>query len=225
MRLAALGWLTVHFVLTLLYVMPVNPIKLALHPLLTATIGTYFPQNWNLFAPNPVSSDLTILVLPLTTAMATEAAEGSLPSNGWYDLSTPLWEHFQHNRLSAYDRLARPQASAIRMFLSGGAHLAPWAEACRKGDDEACEFFEEQFTAARARATKFLVGIASAFCNDVFPDRADLAFVALRMRERASVPWSQRHTGERVERLLDLGVYPIGRGVVAPGLYLAKAPA
>ena len=52
-----------------------------------------------------------------------------------------------------------------------------------------------------------------------------LAFVALRMRERGSVPWSQRHTGERVERLLDLGVYPIRRGIVAPGLYLVKSPA
>ena len=151
------------------------------------------------------------------------AAEGRMPSEGWYDLSTPLWEHFQQNRLTAYDRLARPQASGIRMFLNGGSQLAPWAEACRKGDDDACELFEERLTSARALARTFLVRIASAFCNDIVPHRADVTFVALRMRERTSVPWSLRYTGERTERLLDLGVHPIDRGVVAPGLYVGKA--
>ena len=222
-RIFALCWLAVHFALTVLYVMPVNPIKPSIQPLLAATIGTYFPQNWNLFAPNPVSSDLAFLVLPLTASMAREAAEGRMPSEGWYDLSTPLWEHFQQNRLTAYDRLARPQASGIRMFLNGGSQLAPWAEACRKGDDDACELFEERLTSARALARTFLVRIASAFCNDIVPHRADVTFVALRMRERTSVPWSLRYTSERTERLLDLGVHPIDRGVVAPGLYVGKA--
>jgi hypothetical protein len=64
-RVAALIWLVTHFALTVTYVMPVNPIKLGLQPFLNATIGTYFPQNWSLFAPDPLTSDYAFLALPL----------------------------------------------------------------------------------------------------------------------------------------------------------------
>ena len=218
-RLVALAWLVVHFILTLAYVMPVNPVKIVLQPFLYATIGTYFSQNWSLFAPNPVSSDLVFLARPLTDAEVAAIPTHGLPTTGWYDLSTPLWERFQKNRFTAYDRLARPQGSSVRRYLSGGSELAPWWEACRKGDADACDFFDTQLTFARAQAAKLFAKIASAFCNDV---QSGASFVAVRVREKLSVPWSVRYTAQPQVREIDLGVYPVDKTVTGPRLYVAE---
>src|SRR5699024_6174422 len=67
-RGAALGWLVVHFALTVAYVMPLNPVTAAVQPLLRATIGTYFPQGWAFFAPDPGWSVPVLLARPLSPA-------------------------------------------------------------------------------------------------------------------------------------------------------------
>src|SRR5260370_5762427 len=65
-RIMTVLWLVAHFTLPVLYVFPINPAKDTLQPLINTTIGTYFPQNWMLFAPNPVSRDSELIVRPLS---------------------------------------------------------------------------------------------------------------------------------------------------------------
>ena len=99
--------------------MPLNPIKLKLYPILNLTIGKYFSQNWNLFAPNPVGQNYSLLIQPRTSNDSTVA------DNVWYDVSQPFWDSFHRNRFSAYDRLARSQTNTLKDILSGSPGLLP----------------------------------------------------------------------------------------------------
>ena len=112
-RVGVLVWLVGHFSLTVLYVMPDNPLSESLQPLLRATIGRYFEQNWALFAR------------PLTPAEVAALPETGWPGEGWYDLSTPMWERFQYNRFTPDERLTRPQAEAFVVYLRAVDGLEP----------------------------------------------------------------------------------------------------
>jgi hypothetical protein len=217
-RYGALLWLVCHFTLTALYVMPLNPIKMRLQPFLDQTIGTYFPQNWSLFAPNPVSSDEAILVRCLDNAEVEAMKASGLPTTGWQDISTPLWERFQRNRFSAYDRLGRPQSNAVRAYMTGGMDLEPWIESCQKGSEQSCKQIEERLKSARGEAAVMLGKVGSAFCLETAATK-DATHVAMRMRQTNGAPWSERYTPNRVTRDYELGVYPVDTTVATTGLF------
>jgi hypothetical protein len=155
-RAGTLLWLFVHFTLTLAYVLPVNPIKVRHMGILDRTIGTYFQQNWSLFAPNPLSNDQALIARCLSAEEAAAAEVGKLPTEGWHDLSTSFWTRFQQNRLSAYDRLVRPQSNSIREFMAGNPGLQEWYESCQRGQKEACKKMEEGFKLSRKVASSSL---------------------------------------------------------------------
>lgn len=211
-------WFLCHFALTFFYVMPWNPVKVHLQPLLDVTIGTYFTQNWGLFAPNPVSSDDVLLVRCFSREEAETVTTKGLPDSGWHDLSTPLWEKFHANRFSAYDRLGRAQSGAARQYLSGGPDLEPWAESCRKGVEESCRIFEERLKFARADAALMLSKVGSSYCNEIHGPGSQTK-VALRLQQTLAVPWSERYGGQRAEQVHELGIYPVDAGVAKVGLF------
>lgn len=218
LRVATLLWLAGHFLLTVAYVAPLNPVTAPLRPLLDGTIGTYFEQNWGMFAPNPRSGEAILLVHPLTAEQVAAIPARGLPTDGWYDLSTPLWDAFYQNRLSAYDRLARPQSRAMLAYLNGGPELGVWQESCQRGDAAACAYYDEQRTAARARAGALLARVASAALHDLGQDGDGATHVAVRARLLQAVPWSERHSATRESQDLEFGTYPLGRGVATSGV-------
>lgn len=190
LRIITVLWLSTHFTLTLLYVLPLNPLKLAWQPFLNTTIGTYFPQNWNLFAPDPISADFALVVRPLSSDELKVAEAKGLPSNGWYDLTSPLWAKNQNNRFSAYERLSRPATKAILNYLDQP---------------------EQQ-------PVQLMVKIASAFCKDI--GRRNASYVALVIYERQSKPWAERGTSKQpVITTNFIGVYPIDKSVENAHLY------
>jgi hypothetical protein len=221
LRAFTLAGLGLHFAATLLYVMPLNPIKAELGFLAGATIGTFFPQNWSLFAPTPVTSTQAVLVRCLTEEEVPRKSDDRLPPDGWQDISSAHFAQAQRHRLSAYERLVRPLQNSLREYLSGGPHIYPFHEACEKGDQDACKRRDELLKPARASAAATLRRIGSAYCREVFP-RHPTAGVAIRYREWAPVPWSARRTGKPQARDYELGVYAVDDAVALPGLYLAK---
>ena len=220
-RVASLLWLVGHFALTVAYVMPLNPLKVYLKRLLDVTIGTFYPQNWNLFAPNPLSSNEMLLVRPLTSVEVRSMKAKREPRTGWYDVSTPVWIRFQQHRFTAYDRLSRAQLAGIRTYLSGLPDGQVWVEACRKGDSTSCRVVEGAITRERAQAIHLLVKIASAFCRDLGLRGKHYTYVGLRVRQQLPVPWSARYTGKPIVHDIALGAYPIDTTVPAPGLWVA----
>lgn len=209
-RVATLVWLVAHFTLTLLYVMPANPMRMNLEGLLNLTIGTFFGQNWNLFAPDPLATDYALLVRCVDGGERGALTEENLPSEGWHDLSSPMWKRFRVNRFSAYDRLSRTQLQAIRQFVSGGPGTSDWRRACQRGDEGACEVLERLMELARADAELYLRRIGSAFCFATARQPREISHVGLRIRQREPVPWSKRHEIEELEAEdFSVGVYEV----------------
>ncbi len=190
-RIMTVLWLVAHFTLTVLYVFPINPAKDTLQPLINTTIGTYFPQNWMLFAPNPVSRDSELLVRPLSDNEYSIALTKGLPSDGWYDILSPLWAKNQSNRFSTYGRLARLALKNIKAYFNNP-------------DND--------------QSVQFMVELASAFCKDI--GRSNDSYVALEIRQVLSRPWSERATSvPQVVQNTRVGIYPIDTSVENAHLY------
>jgi hypothetical protein len=216
-RIAALMWLVVHFAMTLVYVMPFTPIKVRHTGLLDRTIGTYFQQNWSLFAPNPLSNDQALIARCLSSEEGEAANAGKLPTTGWHDLSTPFWSRFQQNRFSAYDRLVRPQSNAIREFMAGSFDLGELFQACKRGQKEACKKADEGYARSRKVAGEMLKKIGSSYCLEVDPAATH---VALGLQETPAVPWSKRYSSEPAKtKEYSLDFYPIDRTIATMGLH------
>lgn len=220
-RGAALLWFLVHFTLTAVYVMPLTPAKMSLQRVLRATIGSFFSQNWSLFAPNPASDNDILLIRCVGAEEEAAITAGGLPPEGWDDISTPLWRRLQQNRFTAYDRMARPQAALIRQYLQGPEDLEAWRDSCRNGSEEACKYVEERFKTLREEVTKSLGKIGSAYCREAFPART-ITKVAMRARIISAVPWSKRYTDKPGVSEVDLGVVPLDHEVALTGIYRAK---
>jgi len=223
-RIGSLAWLLVHFTLTLLYVSPDNALRRRYLPLLEATIGWFFYQNWSFFAPNPVMKNESLLVrcLDLVGADAEFASEG-LPTTGWHDLSTPLWVRHQENRLAAYDRVARPQANALRLYFGVTSKTAHLVARCRAGSKPDCEAFEKALQQSRKFVGPLLGRIGSSFCL-AQSGHADMTHVAVRVRMSVPPTWEKRFSDGPTVTDLDAGVYAIQRDVVASGLYIGESP-
>ena len=207
-------WFVVHFSLTILYTLPLNPIKLRLMPFLNETIGLYFGQNWSLFAPNPVAVDNILLAQPVK-----ENDPALLEDTKWYNLSSTFWDHYQKSRVSAYDRLARSQSTALRSALTGDVTMKPLYDACANGDTLACIAYQKTLGLVRTSQIDKLVKIASAFCNDIDGIKQNYKYVAIRIRVITFPKWSERYNHENSIKDFEIGMYPIDKKIVPIGLF------
>ncbi len=219
-RLATLLGLVLHFTATLLYVFPLNPVKMELGFFANITIGAYFPQNWSLFAPTPVQSTQALMVRCLLDEEVPRDSETELPADGWQNISAAHFAQAQRHRFSAYERLVRPLQNSLRTYLTGGPDLYPYHEACQKGDADACKVRDEAMKPRQEQSQRMLSRIGSAFCREAYPERR-FEGVAIRFREALPVPWSERAIKPPVVTDYEVGVYPIDPTVTLPGLYKA----
>ncbi|MCH9683077.1 MAG: hypothetical protein K0V04_16705 [Deltaproteobacteria bacterium] len=222
-KLSMLGAAALYCLLLVLYNMPYNPLVAVLKPGLDATIGSYASQNWRLFAPTPTTSDVAMVVgcvdaqTAETLAVNAERGEDATFDGPWHDITLPLWKSHQANRLSAYDRLSRPQTNAARDYLQMPADLVPWGKSCKNGDERACRYFEERAARHRVGATHNLRRVASSYCLAAHPDATA---VAVRLRETAATPWSARYDREpRVVKDGDLGIFPLDTTIMPAPMY------
>ena len=84
----------VHTVMTVLHVSPINPITVDLAPAISAYTQPFFRQNWQLFAPNPVSQENGLLVRALV-----ENDDGSETITDYFDLTSPIINSIHSTRL------------------------------------------------------------------------------------------------------------------------------
>ena len=231
LKASAVLWLAAYMLLATINNMPSNPVKAALLPTLSVTVKKFYPQNWSLFAPNPVKNNQMIIARPLTHAEHEAVLAGApIPSDGWWDLHMPLWKRFQSMRFSAFDRLSRPQSNALRIYSVGPTFLYPWYDALQEETDpekrkEMEEFIEKMRTPYRDQARDVITKVASAFVLDAFPEPELYTHIALRVRRTTPVPWSKRFEEEAefndypmeiVEVRHDLKTSGIFRGLVNP---------
>lgn len=220
LRVITLLGLVLHFAATLLFVFPANPIKLELGHVADMTIGVFFPQNWSLFAPNPVDSTQAMLLKCLSPEeLPVSSGEPLvLGADGWNDVSSAHFSRAHALPFSAYERMVRPLQNSLRRYVSGGPELTPFFQACRKGDAEACTVADAALGPQRAHAGEMIRKVASAFCREAYPER-ELAGVAVRYRERKALAWSKRSGEPPAPQDYQIGVFKLDREVALPGLY------
>jgi hypothetical protein len=185
---------------------------------LMTSIGVFFPQEWNFFAPDPITFNFFILIKPLHTKKDFEdALKGRVSGDRWYNITSPCWDAFHSNRFSAYDRLARTQINSILPLLNGDKSSAPWREACKNGDKDACKVAADNAKEIAKKSERQLKFIASSVCKDM--GFSGDAGVILRVRRTDSLPWPERYIGKAKSVDADLGVFPIDLTVESSGLY------
>ncbi|MBK3497195.1 DNA-directed RNA polymerase subunit beta [Viridibacillus sp. YIM B01967] len=97
-----------HFIMTAIYVLPLNPVKAKGGILINSYMQPLFEQNWQLFAPDPLSNDFYIY-------LQVENKDGS--HSDWFDLSTTLYKENQKNRISPNNRMVRLGPSSFLQTL------------------------------------------------------------------------------------------------------------
>jgi hypothetical protein len=215
LRSVPLVWLAMYTIFAFLWVWPDNPIRDATYPILKATIGTYFDQNWDIFAPNPMSNNYSLLVLPLAASQTNGQGTPTPLEGQWIDVSTPLWTRFQHERFTAFANLARPFMRGIQDYFLERTSIQPLQQACSAGDHGACITYTKQL--AQLPSIQLFIRLASAYC---LGQHLPVKQFALEIQEAEAIPWSQRYTAHvPTLQTFYLGIFSIIPTVVPATFY------
>lgn len=106
--LAGFALLIFHFTIVELGNLPLNPITVALSRVIDPYMHPLFLQNWNFFAPDPVSEDISVIA----RAKRCERPKACVMS-AWFDVSDPMIESQRRNRFSS--------VAVVQLMLSNAA--------------------------------------------------------------------------------------------------------
>ncbi len=191
----------IHFILTLLFVAPKNPLK-TIKNLTNTYIKTYFYQNWNLFAPDPADMNLSISM----------NCVGKYSDLGWRDITTPLLQAHMNNRLSPLERVWRvPDNYAIGLFARDDSDLAMLKICSSKSkNDRSCQAVKDKDKLKRKQSVDGLVQVASAFCADMSKVSGNSFQHAQIVVNVAKIPkWSQRYMRSSKKTEINLGQHEL----------------
>ena len=206
LRVTLLVWLVFHFALTGVYVLYNNPVRRALAPILNLYTDKYFSQGWGLFAPDPMSDNLSLMIRPLTPAESTAVARLGVPKTGWYDLTRALWERKQRMPFSYDEALGHFHIVMMGDYLDGDPAGFRYFYQCREEGPQACEAAKAAHVEARQQAILYLWRLGSEFVNARFPASRYNA-MALKIHDQFATPWPDRGSGRREVRDVLIGVY------------------
>lgn len=179
--------LTVHFALTLLYLMPANPVGLRVRPAVSAYMDPFFTQNWALFAPDPIVDTRELLV-----SCRIRDGHGGATDTAWANITSPLRDKRAEYRVGPANAIERAQMGPLHLVLAPGDPLIE-----RLARDKGKEFaaliadYEQERKRTAERGHRLLRRVASAACDRLYGDGAATE-VAMRMLVTESPPFSRR---------------------------------
>jgi Family of unknown function (DUF5819) len=191
-------FLIAHIVLIILYSTPPNVFR-TVTDIQNRYVGTYFPQTWNFFAPDPVNNDYGISVQCIDSKSDTQTP--------LLDVTTSLWKARQANRFSHYDRVARVPESLALNYSNAAFEGDFLDDMCSQNPKQPiCERRDESRKANQETQRKNLVKIASSFCADVTNSTSDKARIKLWA---GLIPkWSERYSKTKTIVITnDLGIH------------------
>ena len=152
------AFLVFHFSLTGLYLLPLNPVKLAFGRYLSAYVDPLFTQNWHLFAPDPVNSSFSVI-----GKCRTGDAESA-----WLDVTHGTVERLKSNPVPGpLSSALHLQTTLIRAYLLGSSDVEDHMLRgfCRdQPEAEYCSRRGEQTTAVIEIARSALVRLLTDVC-------------------------------------------------------------
>ncbi|TGE18302.1 DUF5819 family protein [Hymenobacter elongatus] len=110
-RLVLIAGLAVHFAIIGLHLMPDNPIKHQYADQIRGYVYPYFGQSWKLFAPNPVNSNLSIMI------QFQDYKNGKAASSQWLDICKPLIDERRNNFWSPSQRILKTFSGSVMNLL------------------------------------------------------------------------------------------------------------
>lgn len=172
---------TTYVATTFLYLSPPNPLALRLWPIILKIEHPFFAQNWHLFAPNPIRTNLVL-------AVRCRVGDRVSP---WRDPFAPLLARHHVNRITPMGKVIRIPGTAIHLVL--GWSSDEWRLLlCRRARGQPACRGEDPTAIRRRELGQFLVQrIASLACDDTAgPDQASQVQARILIHEPP--PWSQR---------------------------------
>ncbi len=100
--------LAVHFAMTALYLLPLNPLKLRYGGTVISYMEPIFTQKWSLFAPEPLTVARVLLV-------RCKGPDGAVST--WEDVTSPLMHDKWSSRFTPSDRLLSAEYGAVAILL------------------------------------------------------------------------------------------------------------
>ncbi len=184
MAIMALSFI-VHFTVTAIYLTPLNPVKLRLYQHLQAWIHPLFPQNWHLFAPDPVSS---------SHSLVTKCRSGTIESE-WIDVTNAVLDRYYENRLSTAKAIGGIQINAIMTVTRGGMPISEpdVSSFCldRDQDHPFCEYLVEIARIGFERSQRILIDMAADGCEKAMRN-AQIDEVFIRITDIVFPRYSER---------------------------------
>ena len=193
----------VHFTITALYLTPLNPIKLRLYPLIQTWMNPLFQQNWHLFAPNPLSSNQSLLA---------RCRSGAITSD-WIDITSAILDKYYENRLSSAKAIGGIQVNALISAVRGGLPIEEplYVSYCHNKDMEtgACAQLKEHSTIEFQRSQSILGSMAVEGCQQFMPGMK-INGVFVRIAQLDYPRFSERHKPDSEGKavIIDLGWHP-----------------
>lgn len=178
-----------HFGITCAHLTPLNPIKVALLPYLSAYIHPFFDQRWELFAPNPVVDTRLLLI-----ACRVKNERGEIEDRPWSNMTAAFRAQKERYRLTAADRVDRAHMASVHLLFEKPDALTQ--KLLDLPDDspeyrQALEVIDADRKAKREAGTELMARVASAECDRLYGP-AQITFVRSRLVTIKSPPFSKR---------------------------------
>jgi len=104
-------FLAFHFLVIALSLAPDNPLKHQFKFQIYRYVNPFFSQSWNLFSPNPINSNMTVLLKFIVYE------NGRADTTQWVDIMPPLIEHRKKHFWSPTQRITKFLTSCTQSIL------------------------------------------------------------------------------------------------------------
>ena len=173
-----------HFSMVGLYLLPLNPLKLAYNTQVMGYINPLFTQNWHLFAPNPVDTSMSLV----------GKCRGAGVDTPWFDVTYGITERLGPRAFaSSLSSVLHLQLSLARQYLFGFVELEPLLqELCLDQPTvDYCRMQRASTDAVREEAKQALVRLVTDLCVDSDLRAVDSVYV--RIVDLEFPRFSERH--------------------------------
>lgn len=176
-----------HFALTALYVLPLNPVKAKEGQLINGYMQPLFTQNWQLFAPDPLSNNIYVFL---------QAQYSNGEESEWYDLSSESYKSNQERRISPNNRLVRIGTSAFLQSMRKDETLEKLKGKISEEKIKALEK-EHGMDEYQKHGIEILYNYARPYAAKL-PDTEDIEKIRVRVLVEEAIPYSNKDNPEAI---------------------------
>nr|WP_258469497.1 DUF5819 family protein [Priestia megaterium] len=174
-----------HFSVTAFYVLPFNPIKNKINAPIFSYMHPFFAQNWQLFAPNPLSRDTYVNV---------QVRDKYGEESNWIDISTPLYDANHKNRLSPINTLVRLGTGAYMQTVNEDELMnkIELKKSMENPDSESQNNNDKELTDYQKDGIQMLYNLGQHYSETYFKNQ-DIEELRIRVLRTEPIPFSKRN--------------------------------